>query len=47
MARIYRTVSHIGGYNGMPQYEIRDRQIYCTVSHVGGYNGMAQFEIRD
>lgn len=46
MAKIYRTVSHVDGYNGMPQYEIKGTKIYRTVSHVGGYNGMPQFEIR-
>ncbi|WP_318440463.1 hypothetical protein [Photobacterium leiognathi] len=46
MANIYRTVSHVDGYNGLAQYEIRGNQIYRTVSHVRGYNGLAQYEIR-
>ena len=43
---IYRLVSHVGGWNGLAQYEIRGNEIYRTVSHVDGWNGLAQYEIR-
>ncbi|MEC4208436.1 hypothetical protein VSP96_25535, partial [Escherichia coli] len=44
--KIYRTVSHVDGWNGLPQYEIRGNKIYRTVSHVDGWNGLPQYEIR-
>lgn len=44
--KIYRTVSHVDGFQGLPQYELRGNQIYRTVSHVDGYQGMPQYEIR-
>jgi len=45
MAKIYRIVTHVDGYNALAQYEIRGNQIFRTVSHVNGYNALAQYEI--
>ncbi len=36
MAKSYRTVSHVDGWTGLPQYEIRDNKVYRAVSHVSG-----------
>ncbi|WP_259524270.1 hypothetical protein [Shewanella baltica] len=46
MPNIYRTVSHVGGWQGLPQYEIKGDKIYRTVSHVDGWQGLPQYEIK-
>ncbi len=47
MPKIYRTVSHVKGWEGLPQYEIKeDGKIYRTVSHVDGWQGLPQYEIK-
>jgi len=46
LSKIYRTLTHVDGYNALPQYQIRADKIYRTVTHVGGYNALPQYEIR-
>jgi len=43
--QLFRTVTHVGGYNPLSQYEIRENEIYRTVTHVDGYNAFPQYEI--
>lgn len=46
MLKIYRAVSHVDGWEGLPQYEIEGDKIYRTVSHVNGWEGFPQYEIK-
>ena len=46
MLQIYRTVSHVDGWQGLAQFEIRRGKIYRTVSHVDGWQGLPQYEIK-
>jgi hypothetical protein len=43
MALIYPTVTHVDGFDPLPQYEIRGREVYRAVD---GYIALRQYEIR-
>lgn len=45
MSKIDRTVSHVDGWEDLPQYEVKGDKINRTVSHKDGWQGLPQYEI--
>ena len=44
---LYRAVTHLQGWSGLPYYEIRNGAIYRTISHPEGWSGFPDYEIRN
>ena len=44
--QIYRTLNHLDGWSGLPDYEIRGSEVYRTLSHPNGWSGLPDYEIR-